>query len=179
MDKMTINKADLLKRLEELQKQQEGISAEIQDLSCMIQTMPEDKPTYDYLPFTNGEKCWAVVEDGSILKALYGSDFWFDQVRHRLFKSERMAKIFAEKTQFIADCLFWKEMYDSNYVPDWNISRMTWVVVFDHARGKYEVVGYSTWKFDNVCFSTEEIAQGLADWLNSRKCESNENSVAV
>lgn len=172
MDTMNINKQELLERLEQLQKQQEGLSAEIQDLSGMIQNLP-DEPEKDYLSFEDGEKCWIVDYDGTIAVDDYDDEpLEFSLLRHRLFKSERMAKLFAEKTQFIADCLFWKERYDSNYVPDWNnISIMDWVVVFDHARGKYEVVGYSTWDFCNVCFSSEEIAQDLADWLNSRKGE--------
>lgn len=173
MDTININKAELLNRLEQLKKQQEGLSAEIQDLSGMIQNLPEKVPEQDYLNFNDGEKCWIVDYDGTISEGYYDDEpLEFSLLRHRLFKSERMAKLFAEKTQFIADCLFWKERYDSNYVPDWNnISIMDWVVVFDHARGKYEVVGYSTWDFGNVCFSSEEIAQDLADWLNRKRDE--------
>lgn len=172
MDTMNINKTELLERLGQLQKQQEGLSAEIQDLSGMIQNLP-DEPEKEYLDFEAGEKCWYVEMDGTISSVLYSEkNMKFETIRHRMFKSEHMAKLFAEKTQFIADCLFWKERYDSNYVPDWNnISRMNWVVVFDHARGKYEVVGYSTWDFGNVCFSSEEIAQDLADWLNRKRDE--------
>lgn len=180
MDTMNINKAELLERLGQLQKQQEGLSAEIQDLSGIIQNLPEKEPEQDYLNFNDGEKCWIVDYDGTIPEGYYVDEaLAFSTIRHRIFKSEHMAKLFTEKTQFIADCLFWKERYDRDYVPDWDISKRNWAIVFNHASEKYEVVGHTNWEFTNVCFSSEEIAQGLADWLNSRKCDNNESSVTV
>lgn len=172
MDKMTINKQDLLARINQLEKQQEGIAAELKDLSGMVKNLPDTNK--QGLHFEDGEMFYFVDTDGNVYEHQYHEYFWEIAQNNRAFRSREMAEMFAEKTQFIADSLMWKELYDRDYVPEWDIiSRRNWVVIFDHARGKYDVVGYSTWGFGNVCFSSEEIAQGLADWLNSRKRDNN------
>lgn len=173
MDTMNINKAELLERLEQLQKQQEGLSAEIQDLSGMIQNLP-DEPEKDYLNFNDGEKCWIVDYDGTISEGYYVDEtLAFSTIRHRIFKSEYMAKLFAEKTQFLADCLYWKELYDKDYVPDWDdTSKSKYSVISDYCSEMYTVVQQCLSRCEpDVYFSSEHIAHGLADWLNSRKGE--------
>lgn len=171
MDKMTINKQDLLARIQQLEKQQEGIAAELKDLSGMVKNLPDTNK--QGLHFEDGETFYFVDTDGNVCECQYHPEiFWETAQKNRAFRSREMAELFAEKTQLIADCLFWKEMYDRYYVPDWG--EMGWIVFFNHYCGEYEVVGYKGWEFASVCFSSEEIAQGLADWLNSRKCDSNE-----
>lgn len=172
MDTMNINKAELLNRLEQLQKQQEGLSAEIQDLSGMIQNLP-DESEKEYLDFEDGEKCWYVETDGTISSVLYdGKIMKFENIFHRLFKSERMAKLFAEKTQFLADCLYWKELYDREFVPDWDDRKIKYSVIYEQHSKKYAAVYQYLNRFDlDVYFSSEHIAHGLADWLNRKRDE--------
>ena len=178
MDKMTINKQDLLARIQQLEKQQEGIAAELKDLSGMVKNLPDTNR--QGLHFENGETVYFVDTDGNVCEQQYHPEiFWETAQNNRVFRSREMAELFAEKTQFIADSLMWKELYDRDYVPDWYMSKRNWAIVFNHDSEKYEVVGHTNWEFTNVCFSSEEIAQGLADWLNSRKRESNESSVTV
>lgn len=170
MDTMNINKAELLNRLEQLQKQQEGLSAEIQDLSGMVQNLP-DEPEKDYLSFEDGEKCWIVDYDGTIAVDDYDDEpLEFSLLRHRLFKSERMAKLFAEKTQFIADCLYWKELYDKDYVPDWDSIEVKYQVCYNHTESRFDVSNNTRFQNSGVYFSSFDIAYSCADWLN-RKCE--------
>lgn len=177
MDTMKINKAELLERLAQLQKQQEGLSAEIQDLSGMIQNLPEKVPEQDYLSFKEGEKCWYVEMDGTISSVLYSEkNMKFETIRHRIFKSEHMAKLFAEKTQFLADCLYWKELYDREFVPDWDdTSNSKYSVICDYCNKMYAVV-QQWWNGcdSEMYFSDEHIAQGLADWLNRKREETCE-----
>lgn len=174
MDTMNINKKELLERLQQLQRQQEGLSAEIQDLSGMIQNLPEKVPEQDYLSFKDGEKCWYVEMDGTISNVLYSEkNMKFETIKHRIFKSEHMAKLFAEKTQFLADCLYWKELYDGDYVPDFDSGehKYKYTVVFDYVADKYHVERFITHDINSVMFSTEEIAQSFADWLNREREE--------
>lgn len=173
MDTININKTELLNRLEQLQKQQEGLSAKIQDLSGMIQNLP-DEPEKDYLSFEDGEKCWYVEMDGTISSVIYSEkNMKFETIMHRMFKSEHMAKLFTEKTQFLADCLYWKELYDKDYVPDWDdTSKSKYSVISDYCNEMYTVVQQCLSRCEpDVYFSSEHIAQGLADWLNNRKRE--------
>lgn len=177
MDTININKAELLERLEQLQKRQEGLSAEIQDLSGMIQNLPDKVPEQDYLNFNDGEKCWIVDYDGTISEDYYDDEtLAFSTIRHRIFKSEYMAKLFAEKTQFIADCLYWKELYDRDYVPDWDdTSESKYSVIYDNCSKMYTVSIQRLNRFEpDVHFSTEKIAHGLADWLNRKREETCE-----
>jgi hypothetical protein len=174
MDTMNINKKELLERLQQLQRQQEGLSAEIQDLSGMIQNLPEKVPEQDYLSFKDGEKCWYVEMDGTISSVLYSEkNMKFETIRHRIFKSEHTAKLFAEKTQFLADCLYWKELYDKDYVPDWDdTSKTKYPVIYDYCNKMYTVAQQQLTRCDSeIYFSSEHIAQGLADWLNRKREE--------
>lgn len=174
MDTININKAELLNRLEQLKKQQEGLSAEIQDLSGMIQNLPEKVPEQDYLSFKEGEKCWYVEMDGTISSVLYSEkNMKYETIRHRIFKSEYMAKLFAEKTQFLADCLYLKELYDKDYVPDWDdTSESKYSVIYECYSEKYVVATLQLNRIEpDVYFSSEEIAQDLADWLNRKRDE--------
>lgn len=169
MDTININKTELLNRLEQLQKQQEGLSTKIQDLSGMIQNLP-DEPEKDYLSFEDGEKCWIVDYDGTIAVDDYDDEpLEFSLLRHRLFKSERMAKLFAEKTQFLADSLYWKELYDKDYVPDWDSNISKWAIYFSHTTKRYYIGCNNNWDNGMIYFSSEHIAQGLADWLNRKR----------
>lgn len=169
MDTMNINKQELLNRLEQLQKQQEGLSAEIQDLSGMIQNLP-DEPEKDYLSFEDGEKCWYVEMDGTISSVIYSEkNMKFETIMHRMFKSEHMAKLFTEKTQFLADCLYWKELYDKDYVPDWDSNISKWAIYFSHTTKRYYIGCNNNWDNGMIYFSDEHIAQGLADWLNRKR----------
>lgn len=171
MDTMNINKAELLNRLEQLQKQQEGLSAEIQDLSGMIQNLPEKVPEQDYLNFNDGEKCWIVDYGGTISEGYYDDEtLEFSTIRHRIFKSEHMAKLFAEKTQFLADCLYWKELYDKDYVPDWDSIEVKYQVCYNHTESRFDVSNNTRFQNSGVYFSSFDIAYSCADWLN-RKCE--------
>lgn len=174
MDTMNINKAELLERLEQLQKQWEGLSAEIQDLSGMIQNLPEKVPEQDYLIFKEGEKCWYVEMGGTISSVLYSEkNMKFETIRHRIFKSEHMAKLFTEKTQFLADCLYWKELYDKDYVPDWDdTSEEKYSVIYEYYSKEYTVAIQRLNRLEPaVHFSDEHIAQGFADWLNRKREE--------
>ena len=127
-------------------------------------------------------ECYS-VEDGN---EMYFVDFsgevcsdgfspnYLAKEKHRAFKTKKIAKLFVEKTQAIADQLYFKELYDADYVPDWS----------DDWGSKFYILynnsSYPKAYFvDDCCccctsgetvyFSSYEIAQKCADWLNSRK----------
>ena len=126
-------------------------------------------------------ECYS-VEDGN---EMYFVDFsgevcsdgfspnYLAKEKHRAFKTKKIAKLFVEKTQAIADRLYFKELYDADYVPDWN----------DGCGSKFYILynnsSYPKAYFvDDCCccctsgetvyFSSYEIAQKCAGWLNSR-----------
>lgn len=175
MDKMKINKQDLLARIQQLEKQQEGIAAELKDLSGMVKNLPDTNKKG--LHFEDGETFYFVDTDGNVYEHQYHEYFWEIAQKNRAFRSREMAEMFAEKTQFIADSLMWKELYDRDYVPDWEKKEYRYSVYYNNGEYMYKVasnLSFSYCDFNEIYFSTKEIAQGLADWLNSRKCDSNE-----
>ena len=91
--------------------------------------------------------------------------------KHRAFKTEKIAKLFVEKTQVIADQLYFKELYDPDYEPDWSdTGNDKSYLFFSTQSNMYKVAGGAITKHSGaVYFSDDEIAQKCADWLNSRK----------
>ena len=91
--------------------------------------------------------------------------------KHRAFKTEKIAKLFEEKTQAIADQLYFKELYDPDYEPDWSDTENDKSYLFFSTQSNtYKVAWGTIIKHPGaVYFSSYEIAQKCADWLNSRK----------
>lgn len=126
------------------------------------------------LTFEVGEKYDYVDSDGGICWTCYTHTSLddIDRVRyHRAFRTERLARIFADKTQFIADLLYFKDLYDRDYEPDWNSeNERSFFVYYNGKTKKYEwsyVTGYSH-IIESVYFSTKELAERCVNWLNKR-----------
>lgn len=119
----------------------------------------------------NGNEMYFVDYDGEVYSDGFFPEHTRDETankRHRAFKTKKIAELFAQKTQAIADQLYFKELYDPDYVPDWN----------DGCRIKFYTAHNNSVYFADSCyhcasdetvyFSSYEIAQKCADWLSSR-----------
>ena len=122
----------------------------------------------------NGTKMYFVDFSGEVYSDVFSQNYLANEIanrNHRAFKTEKTAKLFAEKTQEIADQLYFKELYDADYVPDWDDGYGTkFYVVYNNYSPKTYIVnncGYFA-NYETVYFSSYEIAQKCADWLNSR-----------
>lgn len=138
-------------KLDELEKQLDSAD-ELDDI---------DKP----LEIDSCDTVYYVTEAGTI-SIMYGAstNVPFYNVRHRTFKQLKYAEMYREKTQFIADLLHFKWLYDRDYEPDWGHAQWT-ITKYDD---KYVSV-LSAWEQDNcIYFSNKEIAQKCADWLNKK-----------
>lgn len=154
-------------RIAALEKVAEGALAEIRDLKAEIAESNKANATKP-LHFCEGETAWYVDAWGEVDHV---TPIGLAEMakNNRLFKSPEMVEEFRQKSQFIADALYWKELYDGDYVPDWDSGEYKHAVVFDHVVDEYHVERFITHDVNSVMFSTEEIAQSFADWLNSRK----------
>lgn len=76
---------------------------------------------------------------------------------------------FNEKLDMLTKLMKFKFCYDCCYKPNWdNESEFKWFVYLYTPTGKYYVSSYTTWdRPSTVYFSSEEIAQKCADWLNA------------
>lgn len=123
----------------------------------------------EVIDFKNGETAWYVSSDGALEHVRHdGIKDRFD-VNHRFFKSLDMAEEFRRKSQFIADALYWKQLFDADYVPDWESDEEKWVVYYDHRSHKYVTDYTFDWDCAWIIFSSYEIAKSFADWLNARQ----------
>lgn len=77
--------------------------------------------------------------------------------------------LMAQKMKIFNDKLLaFKWCYDRDYVPNWrDVSETKYIVNFDNTDRLYAVDEHTTWSLPAVWFSSEEIAQKCADWLNS------------
>lgn len=89
--------------------------------------------------------------------------------KHRAFPNVYFAREFNIKTQLIADCLYFKWVYDREYVPNWqnNINIMDkYSVAYDTEENRYVYTRWVSLDYGTVYFSTEQIAEKCAEWLN-------------
>lgn len=76
---------------------------------------------------------------------------------------------FTDKLDMLTKLMKFKFCYDYSYVPDWsNEDEIKYYIYFNVAAGKYITDWTVTWnRPSTVHFSSEEIAQKCADWLNA------------
>lgn len=120
----------------------------------------------------NGNEMYFVDFSGEVCSDGFSPNYFVNE-KHRAFKTKKIAKLFVDKTQVIADQLYFKELYDANFVPDWSDGcGLKFYIVYNNS--SYP----KTYFVDNCCgcasgetvyFSSYEIAKKCADWLNSRK----------
>lgn len=93
----------------------------------------------------------------------------FSQSPYQYYLTKELAKQAKELKDFNDKLLAFKYCYDMDYKPDWNEEPPTtkYYVYCNVCSGKYETDGLFTVREPLVYFSTKEIAQKCADWLNS------------
>lgn len=92
-----------------------------------------------------------------ISSAYKTSDIYF-------FMTERFARIFREKSELIAKCLWFKWLYDRDFVPDWKDNSCKYGVCMRNGNFDVDLVRFSD--FNAIYFSSIEIAQKCVEWLN-------------
>jgi len=155
-------------RISALEKVAEGALAEIRDLKAEIAESNKAnviKP----LQFCEGETAW-YVDAWGVVDHITPIGLPKIAKTNRLFKSPEMAEMFRQKSQLIADALYWKELFDREFTPDWGVLNETRYFIDWHIYDeKFCVKCSRVYRPFEVVFSTYEIAQSFADWLNSRK----------
>lgn len=149
------------KKLDELEKQLEN--AKLDDI---------DKP----LEIENSKAAYFVTTYGDVYSSdiIAGELYQIANNRHRLFKSEKYAEMYREKTQFTANLLHFKWLYDREYEPDWDNKNEKKYTVWYCPDEKNFMIDITASEYrEAVYFSTGKLAKKCADWLN-RKAGRNE-----
>jgi hypothetical protein len=87
----------------------------------------------------------------------------------RIPDESKFIKQFMNKLTLLMKLTRFKYCYDRDYVPDWlNADELKWYVLLHTTAKEYKVDWTVTWdRLSTVYFSSEEIAQRCADWLNA------------
>lgn len=154
-------------RISALERVAEVALAEIRDLKTEIAESNKANTTKP-LQFYEGETAW-YVDAWGVVGLLTPIGLPEMAKTNRLFKSPEMAEEFRQKSQFIADALYWKQLFDADYVANWESDEEKWVVYYDHRSHKYVTDYTFGWDCAWIIFSSYEIAKSFAEWLNNRK----------
>lgn len=141
----------------------ESIKAQQERLDALEKWLDNEVPDVLEWNIKYREEGWCMDYSGGVYPA--NSYLSASGIRkRRIFKTEKYARMYAMKTQYIADLLHFKWLYDRDYEPDW--AHAQWTI--RNLDGKYVPV-LSAWEQDNdIYFSTKEIAQKCADWFNRK-----------
>ena len=87
---------------------------------------------------------------------------------YQYYLTEELAKQAKELKDFNDKLLAFKYCYDLDYKPDWSDNAKKYYVYYNVYDSEYMADGLSSMREPLVYFSTKEIAQKCADWLNSK-----------
>lgn len=153
---------DKQERIKELKKQIEEINAEINELE-RDDTLEqyESDITWRYDGYILNE-CGCINEDNdSIFNAT-------DYNPYRHYMTEEYANKAAKMKKFNDMLMAFKWCYDREYEPDWTTDCNKYRVIynFDDIPKRYCVNTACIYRHNEIHFSSEDIAQKCADWLN-------------
>lgn len=84
------------------------------------------------------------------------------------YPTRDLALMSAKLTKFNSFLLACKYCYDNDFVPDWaDILQSKYAIRYDHVHKRYDVVRLTMVEFNQVVFSSSDIAQKIVDYLNS------------
>lgn len=163
--------------IEEIKAEMQQIEARVEQLGRELELAENERKTTEVpetLDWNDGDNVYLVNYGMEVEKSTYLERYAKDKnaaKNHSIFKTEEFAEIFREKTQSIADLLHFKWLYDRDYTPNWkNRYSDKWYIFYDNSSFCEYVVRYTNFLVINetIYFSSKEIAQKCADWLNSR-----------
>lgn len=164
-----IKEEESMTKKEEIQKEIDKTKKQLVKLYKALEEAKNEVP--DVLPFNIGDELFTVSIDGKVDEFKFTDSKEWDGVMresHRAFKSKNYAEEFAEKTQFVADLLHFKYLYDRDFKPDWEDStKRKWYVCHNGYRYVCDS-NYIAHNIPVVYFSSEEIAERCAKWLNKK-----------
>lgn len=155
-------------------KEAERLIAEANKLIAEVKNSNDDENILaDYIDaFTVRDRMYYIDSDGDIDFVMYDLPFdATDSNPYGHYPTKKLAEQAKAMKDFNDKLLAFKYCYDEDYEPDWtNPSQSKYSVYWDASDGAYAVDwGRIMYTKTSVYFSTEEIAQKCADWLNLKE----------
>lgn len=156
-DKIEALKQEFLERLSELEKEAaEEYSTSKDILAKYVGRFDGDNRSY-YLD-DDSKVDWTCISYVHIRDA---------RNPYQLYPTADLARLAYAHKRYNDMLLAFKYCYDCHYCPDWEGFDNMYSVGFNHKKGKYDVITLLHDTSSSVIFSTKEIAQKCADWLNA------------
>ena len=172
-----MNKKKLENEIAKTQEQLKKLQAALDKAEKLEKEVPEE------LIFEDLDEYYYVDNTGDIYKTAYThfSPGDVDRVHNRrAFLSKEYAEAFAQQTQFIAAMLHFKYLYDRDYEPNWDSEdEIKYCIYYNTRTKKFEWSDRTIFMtFECIYFSTRQLAERCADWLNKRVKEKCSNKYA-
>lgn len=156
-DKIEALKQEFLERLSELEKEAAEENSTSEDILAK------------YVKHLDGDSISYYLNMYSEVVSVYASYDTIDDKRnpYQLYPTADLARLAYAHKRYNDMLLAFKYCYDNDYCPDWGSFDNMYSVGFNHKERKYEAITLLHDTSSSVIFSTKEIAQKCADWLNA------------
>lgn len=120
-----------------------------------------------------GATYYQVDEYGYVAGINFNSDNPYHHIlidRFRAFLSQDIACTFSKRTSLMAQLLYFKSIYDEDFVPDWNDwNQIKYIIEYNNNEQRWATRFHRSTDIPGaVYFSSESIAQKCCDWLTER-----------
>ena len=156
-DKIEALKQEFLERLSELEKEAAEENSTSKDILAK------------YVAWFDGDNRSYYLNIYSDVAMSYISYDALDDKRnpYQLYPTADLARLAYAHKRYNDMLLAFKYCYDHDYCPDWGSVDILYSVGFNLKKNKYEALTLLNYTPVSVIFSTNEIAQKCADWLNA------------
>ena len=156
-DKIEALKQEFLEKLAELEKE----AAE--EYSTSEDTLAK------YAERLDGINRAYYLDNDSEVDSTYTAFGAIDEARnpYQLYPTADLARLAYAHKRYNDMLLAFKYCYDNDYCPDWESVDILYSVGFNLKKHKYEAITLLNYTPVSVIFSTNELAQKCADWLNA------------
>jgi len=153
-------------------KEAERLIAEATKLIAEVKNSKDDENILaDYInAFTVQDRMYYIDGDDDVDYEFQCSFDATDLNPYKYYPTKELAEQAKAMKDFNDRLLAFKYCYDADYKPDWSdTSCEKYYVYYSNRYHKYDVDSVTVCDLHNIYFSTEEIAQKCAVWLNSLK----------
>lgn len=153
-------------------KEAERLIAEATKLIAEVKNSKDDENILaDYInAFTVQDRMYYIDGDDDVDYEFQCSFDATESAPYRYYPTLKLAEQAKAMKDFNDRLLAFKYCYDADYKPDWSdTSCEKYYVYYSNRYHKYDVDSVTVCDLHNIYFSTEEIAQKCAVWLNSLK----------
>ena len=146
------------------------------EADAAIDSLNEELKSFEDIP---DEPVFEVGDDyyrlGAALTPVYSSVGNLNLFHWNMFHAAEYAERFSKRATLLAKLFHCKWYLDRDYKPDWKKKEFKYGIVYLGDEGKFCVITQIYSDTCTVCFSTREIAEQAAAWMNEHALDEMED----